>query len=275
MSKSKFLLLTFILGVFIALATGLYNAIRIPDVKRTEINLENKNAADQEIRIAFLTDTHAAEPGSSSKRITSIVEQINSEKPDLVLLGGDFVSTKQLSWNKPGFEEAIAPFSKFDAPMGVYAVMGNHDHWKNAEQGRRALKRAKVTVLDNDAVQIGPIALGGVDDAFTHHANTAGTIMKMNRLSGAKVLLSHSPDVVPEVPDTVGLILAGHTHCGQVSLPFIGPLVTMSKYGQKYACGIIKENGKTIITSAGTGTSLLPLRFGAPPDIWIITAKMK
>jgi len=94
----------------------------------------------------------------------------------------------------------------------------------------------------------------------------------MKKIEGARVLISHSPDIMPEVK-AVSLILAGHTHCGQISLPFLGPIVTMSKFRDRYACGLINENEKTLIVGAGTGTSLIPIRFGAPPDIWIVEVK--
>ena len=82
----------------------------------------------------------------------------------------------------------------------------------------------------------------------------------MRALPGARILLSHSPDPFPRLPRDVALMLAGHTHCGQVRLPLIGAVKTMSAYGQRYACGLIRENGRTLIVTAGLGTSGLPLR---------------
>ena len=89
-------------------------------------------------------------------------------------------------------------------------------------------------------------------------------------MPGARILLSHSPDPFPRVPGDVGLMLAGHTHCGQIRLPLIGAVSTMSDYGDRYACGLVRENAKVLIVSAGLGTSILPLRLGAPPDLWLI-----
>ena len=92
----------------------------------------------------------------------------------------------------------------------------------------------------------------------------------MRRLPGGRLLLSHSPDPFPDMPADIPLMLAGHTHCGQISLPLIGPVSTMSRHGRRYACGLVREKGKTLIVGAGLGTSLLPLRIGAPPEIWLI-----
>ena len=92
----------------------------------------------------------------------------------------------------------------------------------------------------------------------------------LRSLTGARVVLSHSPDPFPSQPPDVDFMLAGHTHCGQIRLPLIGALSTMSAYGDRYACGPIRENGRTLIVSAGLGTSILPLRLGAVPDMWLI-----
>jgi hypothetical protein len=95
----------------------------------------------------------------------------------------------------------------------------------------------------------------------------------MDALGPAQVLLSHSPDPFPGLPRPVGLMLAGHTHCGQVRFPLIGAPVTNSRYGDRYACGLVREHGKVLIVTAGLGTSVLPFRFGARPDIWLITVR--
>jgi len=85
------------------------------------------------------------------------------------------------------------------------------------------------------------------------------------------MLLSHSPDIMPRVPDDVSLVLAGHTHCGQIRLPLIGAVSTMSDHGQRYGCGLVRDGPKRAVISAGLGTSILPLRLGAVPDIWLLT----
>jgi len=251
------------------LGWGYLNATADPIIRHASIRTTDWRDSQPPVRIAFLSDIHAVEPGASSAHIAKIVQLVNSQDPDIILLGGDFVSTKQLAWSHPDFTAVVAPLAGLEAPLGVYAVLGNHDHWRDAKQGKLALEKINITVLDNDALQVGPLALGGVDDAFTHHANVPGTVAAMDRLSGLKILLSHSPDVMPEA-DGAELVLAGHTHCGQIALPLIGPIVTMSRFGDRYACGQIEEDGRTLIVGAGTGTSLLPIRFGAPPDIWVI-----
>ena len=123
----------------------------------------------------------------------------------------------------------------------------------------------------NTAVRAGPLVIGGLDDAFTGHADLDATIHAMAGLGGEPVLLSHSPDPFPQVPGSVRLMLAGHTHCGQIRLPFVGAVSYMSEFGDQYACGVVVEQGKTLVVGAGLGTSILPLRLGAVPDMWVIT----
>ena len=93
----------------------------------------------------------------------------------------------------------------------------------------------------------------------------------MRALRGARLLLSHSPDPFARVPSDVGLTLAGHTHGGQIVLPWVGALETMSRYGDRYRCGFVREHGKLLLVTAGLGTSIAPLRIGAPPEFWLLT----
>ena len=128
----------------------------------------------------------------------------------------------------------------------------------------------------------GALVIGGVDDDHTGRANVKEALAAMERLQAgipagaARIMLSHSPDVMPEIPGKsaagfVPLVLAGHTHCGQISFPIVGALTYVSRFGNRYACGIIKEDGKVLVVGAGLGTSILPLRLGAVPDMWLLT----
>ena len=125
-------------------------------------------------------------------------------------------------------------------------------------------------VLATQARRFGPLVLGGLDDDFTGRADLPATLAAMEELGGAPVLLSHSPDPFPDVPRGSALMLAGHTHCGQWRYPWGGAPATMSRYGNRYACGLVRENGNVLIVTAGLGTSLLPIRFGTRPEIWLI-----
>jgi hypothetical protein len=188
----------------------------------------------------------------------------------VVLIAGDLVSDRHFSTRIYGTAESIAPLGALRPRIATVAVLGNHDHWRKEGESRKALDKAGIIVLDNSAVAVGPLVIGGLDDAFTDHDDPQATVARMRALRGAKLMLSHSPDPFAKLPRDIGLMVAGHTHCGQISLPLIGPLTSYSDYGNRYACGIIRGRGKTLIVGAGLGTSMLPLRLGAPPDMWLL-----
>jgi len=271
-STAKRVALAFTLIAPAVLAWLYHVATLDPIIRSTTVDVQN---LAMPVRLVLMSDIHVAGPDMPPSRVRRIVEQINALRPDIIVIAGDFVSDKKLSTHKYGVEEAITPLAGLNARLGVLAVLGNHDHWRDADGARRELQRAGIRVLDNDAVRIGPLTIGGVDDPFTGFDNIAQTIAKMRQLPEPRILLSHSPDVFPKIPPDVVLTLAGHTHCGQIRLPLIGAVSTMSAYGERYACGRIDEDGRTLIVSAGLGTSLLPLRLGAPPDAWKVELRPK
>jgi uncharacterized protein len=245
-----------------------WTAIADPVVREAELAPPRWPMGAPRVRAVLISDLHASPPDMTPRRIGRIVAQINALRPDVVLIAGDFLSEKWITLYSA--DEAVAPLAGLRARFGVYAVLGNHDHWIDGRGVRRALARARVRLLTNEAAQAGPLVIGGLDDAFTGHDNLGRTLAAMRALPGARILLSHSPDPFPALPADVTLMLAGHTHCGQIRLPLIGAPRTMSAYGQLYACGLVRENGRTLIVTAGLGTSGLPLRLGAVPDLWLI-----
>jgi predicted MPP superfamily phosphohydrolase len=238
-----------------------------PVVRRTSVRAEGLTAP---LRLILLSDIHVAGPDMPPSRVRRIVDQLDALHPDLILIAGDFVSDKRVATRRYSAAEAIAPLAGLKARYGVVAVLGNHDHWRDAAAVRHELERVGILVLDNDARRIGPLTIGGVDDPFTRNDNVAGTVARMQAMPAPRILLSHSPDIFPRVPGDIALTLAGHTHCGQIRLPLVGAISTMSDYGDRYACGRIDEAGRTLVVSAGVGTSLLPLRLGAVPDLWVV-----
>jgi predicted MPP superfamily phosphohydrolase len=121
---------------------------------------------------------------------------------------------------------------------------------------RTALTAAGIRVLANQAVQAGPLAIGGLDDQVSGHNRDNQTYAAMRGIPGARVLLSHGPDPFATLPPDIGLMLAGHTHCGQIRIPFYGAWSTGSAYGDRYACGFVEQNGRKLIVTAGHGASI-------------------
>jgi predicted MPP superfamily phosphohydrolase len=258
-------------GLGVALILFCYwTAVQDPVVRHVRIPVKEWPGGARPLRALLMSDIHVGGPDMPPSRLARIVAQINALDPDIVLIAGDFVTDKRLATRHYSHDEAVAPLTALRPRITTLAVMGNHDHWRDSGAAHRALARAGIRVLDNQAVQAGPLAVGGLDDDFTDRADIPATMKALSRLKGPKLILSHSPDPFASLPADVSVMAAGHTHCGQVALPFIGPLSTMSDYGTRYACGVIREGGKTLVVSAGLGTSGIPLRLGAVPDLWLI-----
>ena len=256
----------------LAVAAYMYSvATRDPVVRSAYIAMPDWPANASPMRIALISDVHVAGPDMPPSRIARIVDRVNALRPDVILLAGDFVSDKRVATRIYSAHEGLRPLSKLRAPRGTWSVLGNHDHWRNAVEVGRALRAANVRILDNEAVSLGPLRLGGVDDDFTDHADVERTAAAIRSAPGSRVLLSHSPDVAATAPRDITLILAGHTHCGQIVLPVVGAISHASKYGDRYGCGLITEGSRRIVVSGGLGSSVLPFRLGAPPDFWLVT----
>lgn len=250
---------------------GYRNATADPIVRRANVGFESWPAGAPPVRVALLADIHGQGPDLSPERMARIAAQVNAQKPDLILIAGDFSGDRTLRTRLYSEAEIAASLKGLEAPLGVYAVLGNHDHWRDGPAMRRAVEAMGIPVLANQAVRAGPLTLAGADDIHTDNADVSALARTAAALPGPTVVLSHSPDLAPILPPQFGLVLAGHTHCGQIVLPLIGYLATASRHGERYACGMIREPGRTTIVSAGIGASVLPLRFGAPPDFWIVT----
>jgi uncharacterized protein len=133
-------------------------------------------------------------------------------------------------------------------------------------------------VLGNEAVRRGPLAIIGVDDSFSGHDDVVAAAASWEKVGGIPLVLTHSPDAAHKLPGGLPLVLAGHTHCGQVVLPWLGPVLTRGPkqqwrplYDPRYRCGVVREANRIVVVTAGLGSGTLPVRFGAPPDWWLVT----
>lgn len=227
------------------------------------------------MKVALISDIHAGAPFVREDKLARIVAETNAAAPDLVLLLGDYVVGEE-----PGARfiqpEAVAQaLSGLHARLGVYAVMGNHDWWYDGKHITSAFAAAGLRVLENEVVEVHDrgrtISLAGLADATTRPQDVEGTIAKAR--GEAVIAFAHEPDVFPYVPARAALTVAGHTHGGQVALPFIGRPVVPSRYGQRYAIGHVVEDGKHLFVTSGVGTSILPVRFGVTPEIVILVLR--
>jgi predicted MPP superfamily phosphohydrolase len=272
--KRRVALALIVLLAGLTAAKAWHDTMADPVVQRTAVALPGL-AAGSRVTVALLSDIHVAGPDMPPERLARIVGQVNALEPDIVLIAGDLVSEKRTATRTYTAEEVVAPLGKLDAPLGVFAVPGNHDHWFDMPALADALRRHGARLLVNQAAQAGPLVLGGLDDAYTGRADVPGTIAAMDRLEGGRLIFGHSPDSFPQVPASVPLMLAGHTHCGQIAYPWGGAPAHLSDYGDRYGCGRIDEDGKALVVGAGLGTSLIPVRLFTQPEIWLIELRAK
>jgi uncharacterized protein len=155
----------------------------------------------------------------------------------------------------------------------VYGVLGNHDWWEDAERIAREFEDHHIPMLEDKAqrltVGMQNLWVVGISD-YNEGAHDVERALSSVDDDSPIIALTHSPDVFPELPARIGLTLAGHTHGGQVYVPFLGRPIVPSKYRQRYVLGLKEENGKQLFVGAGIGTSILPLRFMTPPEVSIL-----
>jgi uncharacterized protein len=227
-------------------------------------------------RVALLSDLHVGSPYWHLPELERLVERTNQAQPELVLLAGDYLinGVRFGHWIDP--ESIARVLGGLRAPLGVVAVLGNHDWWNNGHRVRRALTDQGITVLENEALELQRggerFFVVGLADPLTRNVRMDVALAGVPE-AAPFVVLCHEPDIFPEVPERAALTLAGHTHGGQVRLPLLGSLVVPSQYGQRYAHGHVEENGRHLFVTSGVGTSIFPVRFGVPPEIALLTLR--
>lgn len=221
-------------------------------------------------KIAVAADLHIGSAYYPLSRLDAEVEAINNEKPDLILLAGDFMAHHKGRAGNVAPEAIAEKLGRLKARDGVFAVLGNHDWWYDSQMVIDALQKQGIRMVDEKFVKIeGRFYLMGVDD-FLEGNPQPESIAAQIPGDLPIVALTHNPDIFPRVPQNVALTIAGHTHGGQVYFPFIGRLIVPSEYGERYAAGLVEEKGHHLFVSTGVGTSILPVRFLVPPEVSIL-----
>jgi len=240
-------------------------------ISETDIFIRDLPERFENFRITQLTDVHHSRilGLGEVRRVVSLAQQT---KPDMFVLTGDYTTTYR-RFIEP-CAEALASLS---APEGVWAVLGNHDHYTDPELTTRALERRHIAVLNNahTVVQRGPdsLQLSGIDD-WSWNATDWPRAFDGLKPATPTILLSHQPTVLDlEQTQNVALILSGHTHGGQVKLPFVGAPVRYATNDLKYARGLFRRGATQLYVSSGTGVIGLPVRFGVRPEIAVLRLK--
>lgn len=248
--------------------------------------------AGLDLKIAVIADIHACEPFMPASRVRRIAEIANSMQPDMVVLLGDFNGGHRFATAPVMPEQWAEALDILDAPLGVHAILGNHDWWHGPLPNmradgtvgiRRALRHMNASLLDNDARRLAkggqPFWVAGLGDQLAHPTgrhrfrgadDLDATLAKVTD-DAPIVLLAHEPYVFHRVPDRVAVTLCGHTHGGQVNFPIVGPVIANERFGRDLVYGHTIAGDRHIVISAGLGTSILPIRFMRPPELVELT----
>ena len=260
-----------LLGFASAVACLLYGWLVEPTQLRVR---EVALAADTDtLRIGFVSDIHAGGRGVDAERVRRIVETLHAGEPDIILMAGDLMNGHEPSGERTddklqALGNTLLPLLELSAPLGVYSVYGNHDSWfGEAEQLYDAVG---IPVLDNASVVAGGrLCVFGLADEWTGKPDADVALSCPANLPSIGVM--HNPDTAFRLPTGPDLLLAGHTHGGQVNLPILGRVITATEAPRRHAYGWSRVNGTPMFTTAGVGMSVLPVRFRAPPEVVFIT----
>jgi predicted MPP superfamily phosphohydrolase len=237
-------------------------------VERLTIELPGLPSSLAGLRIAQLSDFHLG-PVVREDHVRRAVRTANSLEPDLTVVTGDFVSVAR-RFARPATEAA----RELSAPLGVFAVLGNHDFWIAPRMITALLRRAGVAVLRNQAAVVrrddATVYLAGVDDLWARAHDLDAALGGIPH-DGPTILLCHNPDLAPQAAARgVSLMLSGHTHGGQVSLPLYGPVVVPSEHGRLWASGLHRVGRMQLYVNRGVGLISPPVRFLCPPEITLL-----
>jgi predicted MPP superfamily phosphohydrolase len=223
------------------------------------------------LRVALVSDLHAGGPHVGERRVERIAERVRRERPDLVALLGDYIDPDVPLGRAIAPEGVAEALAGIRTPLGTAAVLGNHDWENDGPRIAAALRDAGIAVLENDSVRVGDeLWVVGLADPFKRKPDVSAAFGQVPP-DAPVIALTHTPDLFPRIPERAALTLAGHTHGGQVGVPPIRGKLAPSRYGDRYTGGLVEEGGRLIYVSRGIGTSGLPIRFRAMPEVAILT----
>ena len=245
-------------------------------IHRENLTLPNWSANLNDFKVVAVSDIHGGSHLVDAARIRTLVETINAQNADIVVLAGDFVSQirGRSSDLKMPSAEVAENLKGIQARYGVFAVIGNHDWWYDEAKLTGELEAAGITVLENETKQITVnneiVTVWGIED-FWKHRNVP--LDAFNRIADRKniIALTHNPDSFGQTPPEVALMIAGHTHGGQVWIPLYGAPLKVA--AAKYYTDIYVENNRHLFVTSGFGTTGPPFRFLVPPEIAVLTLK--
>ena len=241
-------------------------------VRRTTLDLPRWPASLDGLTLGLLSDLHTGTPHVKTAAVRRAVRRLNAERPDLIAMLGDVIDPETAGAKAVAPEAVGRELAALRAPLGVFAVLGNHAWHIDGRGVLRALREAGLTVLENETVQTGELHVAGVADRRTRKPDLVATLRDVPA-DAAVLLLSHDPEVFRQAPPRIALTVSGHTHGGQIDLPLVRRRAIPSRFGDRYARGHVVERGRHLFVTSGIGTSRLPLRVRRPPEIVVLTLR--
>lgn len=270
-----------LLGIASAIAALLLWAFAIElnrlVVTRAEFTVSGLPEGFDGIRVAAFSDLHAGARFIDEAKVRKVVAAVNALQPDMIVLLGDYVTGHRTMPPQMLPETVAANLRGLQAPLGVWAVLGNHDWWTEGPRIRRALESAGIQFLDGRATRIerggDALWLAGVPDYWTQPRSEYASLTAAIPENAPVIAITHNPDLFPLLPERIGLLIAGHTHGGQVRIPFLGRPIVPSMYNARYAAGLVREGGRAVYVTTGIGTSIMAVRFLTPPEVVLLTLR--
>jgi predicted MPP superfamily phosphohydrolase len=254
-----------VVGALVAEARSRWDGFVVEEI---DVTLAHLDPAHDGLRVAQLSDIHVG-PFTPDGRVISAVRELNAIAPDLVVLTGDFVTTK-----RDPVDRLTDLFRELALP--AVAVLGNHDHWSNADRVTRAIEKASISVLRNQHTTLtlrgAPFHVLGVDDGCTHHDDAPATFGGVPP-TGSRLVLTHTPSTADRLPANEGVLcLSGHTHGGGFVVPGLTSLA-LNMIGEPYHRGMYRVRGNQLYVNRGLGLNGPVPRVGAAPELSVFTLR--
>lgn len=242
-------------------------------LEQVEVPIRGLPAGLDGLRIGFISDFHRGRYVTEGD-ISRAAKYLQRQKPDLILLGGDFVEVEA-----ENVHSCVKVLSQLKSPLGTYAVLGNHDYWTNSDIICASIQQSRIRLLINETLKLKwrseHFYLVGLDDVWEGRPDPRTALRNVSP-KAMKILLVHEPDyaeMIKKLPSWLPLQLSGHSHGGQVIIPFLGPPI-LPYLGQRYPAGLQRLSGsdRWIYTTRGIG-NLVPIRFNCKPEVTILTLR--
>ncbi len=281
---------------FIALALGVWTILIEPYmliVREVDVGVHRWPKDFEKLKIVVVADFHFDRIFYADTSRDRIINKINEQKPDIVLMLGDYITSRPLNqykktisyvseslaqfvvdfWKPYEYEKVTEGFLKIKARYGIYAILGNHDYKLGPHKMKAALKAANITVLENSNAKIDingkSLFIAGIADFNTAQVRFRNALSDISE-NDTYIFLTHTPEPFDIIGFYPSLTLAGHTHGGQVAMPKFLRAFLMKHFDFKYMQGLYESRGRKIFVTSGLGTSGPPMRFLCPPEIIVL-----